>query len=61
MHAYMLPMKSRMIQPSENLPAGFPKYVSPCGGPGYTKAATKPPISKFEAPKYQIQFTFSTQ
>jgi len=50
----VLPMKSRMIRPSENLPVDLLKKVSPYGEGDAWKAAAKPPVSTFEAPKLNM-------
>lgn len=49
-------MKSMMSRPSQNLPAGLRKKVSPLGGfgPAKGKEAAKPPVSAFEAPKLKM-------
>lgn len=44
-------MKSMMRRPSENLPEGKPKYVSPLGGFVGPNAAEKAPVSEFESPR----------
>ena len=43
-----------MRRPSENLPLGRWKYVSPYGGVGATREAAKPPVSEFESPKLKM-------
>lgn len=44
-------MKSTMRRPSENRPAGAPKWVSPLGKGAWPNAADRPPVSEFESPK----------
>lgn len=41
-------------RPSQNLPAGCPKKVSPFGGLTGDIAAEIPPVSEFESPKLYI-------
>ena len=47
-------MKSMMRRPSEYLPIGIPKKVSPLGGGAGPKAAERPPVSEFESPKLKM-------
>lgn len=47
-------MKSMMRRPSEYLPAGAPKKVSPLGGGAGPKAADNPPVSELESPKLKM-------
>lgn len=47
-------MKSMMRRPSEYLPAGIPKKVSPLGGGAGPKAADNPPVSELESPKLKM-------
>ena len=51
---YCSPMKSTMRRPSEYLPAGIPKKVSPLGGGACPNAAERPPVSEFESPKLKM-------
>lgn len=41
-------------RPSQYLPAGFLKKVSPLGGDAAPKAAERPPVSELESPKLKI-------
>ncbi|RWV77361.1 hypothetical protein GW17_00061824 [Ensete ventricosum] len=43
-----------MRRPSQYLPAGAPKKVSPCGGGAGPKAADSPPVSELESPKLKM-------
>lgn len=47
-------MKSTIRRPSEYLPAGIPKKVSPLGGGAGPNAEERPPVSEFESPKLKI-------
>ena len=47
-------MKSTIRRPSENLPAGIWKKVSPYGEPRGPKAEEKPPVSEFESPRAKM-------
>lgn len=47
----MLPMKSIISRPSQTLPAGFRKKVSPLGHWRGKMAADIAPVSEFESPK----------
>lgn len=47
----LLPIKSMIRRPSQNLPAGCPKKVSPYGGLTGDIDAEIPPVSEFESPK----------
>lgn len=47
-------MKSMIRRPSENLPEGIWKKVSPYGELRGPKAAEKPPVSEFESPRAKI-------
>ena len=49
-----LPIKSMMRRPSQALPEGCPKKVSPLGVWISDKAAEMPPVSEFESPKLYI-------
>ena len=49
-----LPIKSMMSRPSQALPEGCPKKVSPLGVWISDKAAEMPPVSEFESPKLYI-------
>ena len=49
-----VPRKSITRRPSEYLPAGEWKYVSPLGGGACPNAADKPPVSEFESPKLKM-------
>ena len=49
--SFVLPMKSRTSRPSQNLPAGLPKKLSPFGGRTSNSAADIAPVSEFESPK----------
>ncbi|RWW27566.1 hypothetical protein GW17_00007992 [Ensete ventricosum] len=40
-----------MRRPSQYLPAGFRKNVSPLGGGAWPKAEDSPPVSELESPK----------
>lgn len=46
-----VPMKSMTRRPSQYLPAGLPKYVSPFGGGACPNTADRPPVSELESPK----------
>ena len=48
------PMKSMMSRPSQYLPTGAPKKVSPLGGGTAPKAADSPPVSELESPKLKM-------
>lgn len=47
-------MKSIMRRPSQYLPLGIPKKVSPLGGGAGPKAADSPPVSELESPKLKM-------
>lgn len=47
-------MKSMMRRPSQALPAGCPKKVSPFGDWISVNAEDIPPVSEFESPKLYI-------
>lgn len=47
-------MKSRMICPSQYLPEGLRKKVSPLGERSLLNAADLPPVSELESPKLNI-------
>ena len=49
-----LPIKSMTSCPSQNLPEGLPKKVSPLGEGSRSYAADLPPVSEFESPKLNI-------
>lgn len=48
------PMKSMTRRPSQYLPAGAPKKVSPLGTETVEKAADMPPVSELESPKLKM-------
>ena len=48
------PIKSMTSCPSQNLPEGLPKKVSPLGEGSRSYAADLPPVSEFESPKLNI-------
>lgn len=47
-------IKSIISLPSQYLPAGMSKYVSPLGKLGGVKEAANPPVSELESPKLKI-------
>ncbi|KAL6013270.1 hypothetical protein ACLOJK_003762, partial [Asimina triloba] len=49
-----VPMKSRMIRPSLARPACRWKKVMPKGQGNWEKAADRPQVTEFEAPKLKI-------
>ena len=50
-----LPKKSVMSRPSQNLPEGWPKKVSPLGvGTSFKAADEMPPVSEFKSPKLYV-------
>jgi hypothetical protein len=49
-----LQIKSIISLPSQYLPAGMSKYVSPLGKLGGVKEAANPPVSELESPKLKI-------
>lgn len=56
LHRKFAPTKSTMRRPSENLPEGYPKKVSPYGkltGP-IEKEDDKPPVSELESPRLKM-------
>lgn len=49
-----VPIKSMSKRPSQYLPDGLRKYVSPFGGGNCPSTADNPPVSEFELPKLKI-------